>query len=219
MLLLFLGCNPSSKDSAEPFIPLVSVDVQILDAMTGVKSGVVLTTDQSSESTDTEGKATVLVLGQQDVVITAQASGYMDHHLVGTAQTEGFTMVSLIASRSTTSQVYSMLDISVDESKGVLIVALDHPNLAPATGASAEISSDHDGAFVFTATGVQQSNTVQSYGFVAFPNVDLGTTTISVTPPSGQACWLHISGEKGATQQVDVFADQVTVALFQCDVL
>ena len=63
--------------------------------------------------------------GKQDVIITAQATGYMDHHLVGTAQTDGFKMVSLIASRSTTSQVYSMLGISVDESKGVLIVALD----------------------------------------------------------------------------------------------
>ena len=83
----------------------------------------------------------------------------------------------------------------------------------------AEVSSGHDGAFVFTATGVQQSNTVQSYGFVAFPNVDVGSTTISVTPPSGQVCWLHIAGEKGATQQVEIFADQVTVALFQCDVL
>ena len=49
MLLLFLGCNSSSKDSAEPFVPLVSVDVQILDAMTGVKSGVVLTTEHSSK--------------------------------------------------------------------------------------------------------------------------------------------------------------------------
>ena len=160
MLLFFLGCNSSSKDSAEPFVPLVSVDIQILDAMTGAKSGVVLTTEHSSESTDTEGKATVLVSGQQDVTISAQASGYMDHHLVGIVQTEGFTMVSLIASRSTTSQVYSMLGISVDESKRVLIVALDDPNLAPATGASAEISSGHDAAFVFTATGVQQSNTV-----------------------------------------------------------
>ena len=112
-----------------------------------------------------------------------------------------------------------MLGISVDESKGVLIVALDDPNLAPATGASAEISSGHDDAFVFTATGVQQSNTVQSYGFVAFPNVDVGTTTISVTAPSGQECWLHATGEKGATQDVEVYADQVTVALFQCDVL
>ena len=53
------------------------------------------------------------------MIIIAQASGYMDHQLVGTAQTDGFTMVSLIASRSTTSQVYSMLGISVDESKGV----------------------------------------------------------------------------------------------------
>ena len=65
---------------------------------------------------------------------------------------------------------------------------------------------------------MQQSNTVQSYGFVAFPNVDIGTTTISVTAPSGQECWFS-TGEKGATQDVEVYADQVTVALFQCDVL
>ena len=100
-----------------------------------------------------------------------------------------------------------------------MIVALDDPNLAPATGASAEISSGHDDAFVFTATGVQQSNTVQSLDFVAFPNVDVGTTNISITAPSGQECWLHLTGEKGATQDVEVYADQVTVALFQCDVL
>ena len=66
-----------------------------------------------------------------------------------------------------------MLDIEVNDSKGVLIVALDDPDLFPATGSSAEISSSHDGAFVFTATGVVQSNVVQSYGFVAFPNVDV----------------------------------------------
>jgi hypothetical protein len=219
MLFLVLGCTSSSKDTSEPFVPLVSVDVQILDAMSGVKSGVTLTTEHSTETTDTEGKASVLVSGNQDITITAQASGYMDHHIVGSAMVDDVTMVSLIASRSTTSQVYSMLGIAVDENKGVLIVALDDPNLYPATGASADISSNHDGAFVFTATGVQQSNTVQSYGFVAFPNVDIGTTTISVTPPSGQECWLHAGGTKGDTQDVDVLADQVTVALFQCDVL
>ena len=58
---------------------------------------------------------------------------------------------------------------------------------------------------------------VQSYGFVAFPNVEVGTTVISVTPPTDQQCWLHIGGEKGVVQEVEVFADQVTVALFQCD--
>ena len=77
-----------------------------------------------------------------------------------------------------------------------MIVALDDPNLYPATGAQASISSSHDGAFIFTATGVQQSDTVQSYGFVAFPNVDVGTTTITVTPPTDQQCWLHAGGEK-----------------------
>ena len=59
----------------------------------------------------------MLASGKQDVIITAQASGYMDHHLVGTAQTDGFTMVSLIASRSTTSQVYSMLEFQLMKAK------------------------------------------------------------------------------------------------------
>jgi hypothetical protein len=217
MLFFVLGCTSPPKDSAENFVPLVTVQVQILDAMTGVKSGVVLTTEHSEESTDTDGKSSVLVSGNQDIIITAQASGYMDHHIIGIAEETEIEMVSLIASRTTTSQVYSMLGISTDESKGILIVALDDPNLYPATGASADISSNNDGAFIFTATGVQQSNTVQSYGFVAFPNVDVGTTTISVTPPDNQDCWLHVGGVKGASQDVEVFADQVTVALFQCD--
>ena len=215
--LFLMACTSSSMDSGKAFVPLVQIEVQILDAMTGVKSGVTLRTEHSEETTDSEGKASVLVSGNQDAIITAESANYMVHHIVGFAKEEDFSMVSLIASRSTTSQVYSMLGISVDDSKGVVIVALDDPNLYPATGAQASISSTHDGAFVFTATGVQQSDTVQSYGFVAFPNVEVGTTTISVTPPTGQQCWLHAGGEKGANHDVDVVADEVTVALFQCD--
>ena len=219
MLFSLLSCVSKTNETAEPFVPLVNIDVQILDAMTGVKGGVTLLTDHSTSTTDTDGRASVLVSGNQHVSIRTQASNYMDHHIIGHVMEDDFSMVSLIASRSTTSQIYSMLGIEVDVGKGIVIVALDDPNLYPATGASAYLSSPHEGAFVFTATGVLQSNIVQSYGFVAFPNVDTGISTITVIPPANQKCWLHTGGAHSSTQNIEVFADQVTVTLFQCDLI
>ena len=81
--------------------------------------------------------------------------------------------------------MYNLLNLEQDPKKGFssLRRQLDP---SPAVGAAAEIDVSHDGAFVSTGFGVAFSNVVNTGGFVAFPNVPPGDTTITVTLPDGK---------------------------------
>ena len=58
--------------------------------------------------------------------------------------------------------------------------------------------------------------TSSASGFVAFPNVDAGSSSITVTPPSGQTCIQYPAGEENKAT-VDIVASEATVVFFQCE--
>ena len=227
IVLSVTACNKEShQDSSEPYVKPVDMSLRVLDVMAGAESGVSCTSEDdslpSSGTTESDGSVSLRVSGNEKFTVQTINGGYMDHSVTGMAGTEDFSVVSLMASRELTEQIYSMLDISADASKGILIVALDDPLLRPAIGARAAVDLNNDGAFVFGSTAVEWSDTVPSggSGFVAFPNIQTGLAQLTVTAPDGQKCWFSPGGPHSSTAaaEVNITADEVTVALFTCDV-
>lgn len=189
----------------------------LLDAMTGDvrDSGVTVeTADGQVVEADEDGATVQLLPGPFAVVATADDSS--PHRLVGVAGEADFTLYSFMANRTLTGQVMGLMGRAADPAKGFLVVAMDHPDLSPATGASASIDAAYDTAFVLKSTGVEETTTIVSGagGFVTFANVSPGPVDITVTPPDGEACGVFPALADDV--EVSVLADTVTVVTWHC---
>ncbi|MEC7987291.1 MAG: hypothetical protein VX278_19125, partial [Myxococcota bacterium] len=218
--LILLGCAPEkTTDSAEQPKPVLAT-LTLLDAIQSTPKGnVTLTSSLESTNTDGNGQGTVLVEEETQVVIAASAPGYLTHNMYLYSGRINYNAVSFLASETAATQMYSLLSPTLipDESKGVLIVALDTPELLPSVGAAAAISSESDDPFILTNSVVYgNAITSASRGFVAFPNVATGSTIISVTPPNGQTCMQYPAGDDNIAE-VDMIAGEVSVVFFQCE--
>lgn len=220
-ILLSIACIPEKiTDSAEPQPKPVLAEITLIDAIQGDLMGnVSLTSTLDAQTTNSEGKATILVNEEQTITIEASVAGYMPHFLEFHSGRVNYSAVSLVASRNATNQIYSLLSpsISVDATKGIIIVALDNPDLSPAVGATASISAQSDDPFVLTSISASYGNEVvpNAGGFVAFPNVETGATTVTVQSPDGSTCIHHPVGETEEAR-IDVQADAVHVVFFMC---
>ena len=202
-------------DTEVPAEP-VAASIQLLGVQGGaLPEGIVVTSTLESITLDASSAGTLQVPADAQFYLSVEADTFITHHLTGMAGQEDFRLVSFFASQNIGSVMYNLLNLEQDPEKGILIVALDNPDLSPAVGAAAEIDASHDGAFVSTGFGVAFSNVVNTGGFVAFPNVPPGDTTITITPPDGKTCTFHPAG--GADATVTLFADEATVAFFVCD--
>ena len=175
--------------------------------------------DSTTILTEEDGRATVLVHQDSPYSITAATEADMAHIYQGQAGAEPFEVVGYLSDRATTESVYNYLGITVEQSTGIVVVALDYPNLSPVYGASAAISSTYDVSFVFGQTLPAIGDTLVENGssFVSFANVALGPSSISVTPPEGVACRSFPAGQTNVGTDVEVYADTVTVAVFECE--
>ena len=220
ILSLLFACGEEKTDSAEPLPKPVLVDITLLDAIQGDAMGnATLTSTLDEQTTDATGKATVLVQEEQAITVIATASGYIPHHLELFSGRTNYSAVSLMASREAGIQIYSLLNpsLEVQVDKGIVIVALDNPDLSPAVGARASISGNSDDPFILTNISATYSNevTASAAGFVAFPNVEAGAHTITVTSPEGKTCQQHVAGAV-ETAEIEVLADTVHVVFFMC---
>lgn len=87
------------------------------------------------------------------------------------------------------------LQVTRDATRALVLVAIQDFQSQelgiPVIGASASLGADHDGAFVAGESGSYGAgNTLTNGLFVLFANVDAaeGTTTVTVTGPSGEPC-------------------------------
>ena len=221
LILFNLGCEPkNTTDSAEPQPKPVLVEVTILDAIQGDAMGnVTLTSTLDSQTTGSDGTATILVNEESAITIETSTGGYPPHHLELYSGRTNYSVVSLMASNTASEQLYGFLSPALipDPSKGIVIVALDNPDLSPAVGAKASISAESDDPFIMTSLSVQYGNEVLSNagGFVAIPNVAAGEAIISVESPEGSTCTHHVAGETEKAT-IEVLASTVHVVFFIC---
>ena len=220
-LLLACACGANDEDTSddtdiEKTPPPVTATVQLLDVQGGaLPDGITVAGELETVTLDASSAGQITVPADSQFYLQVEADDFITHQLTAMAGQEDLRLVSFFASESTGSLMYGFLGLEQKADKGILIVALDNPDLSPAVGATAEIDANHDGAFVTTNVGVEFSNEVGTTGFVAFPNVEPGDATITVTPPDGKTCAFHAAGDEGAT--VTLWAGQATVAFFVCE--
>ena len=223
VLLTLIACSGSKgSDSGSGSEGLFSAQdvfasITLLDVMNnyGV-ADMGISYEEQLQSTDGNGQSTVSVEANAPFHIEATAQSFMTHRLNGVAGDEDFSVSSFVISRPLLGQIYSTVGLTEDGSKGVLIVVLEHADSSAAEGASVSIDGSYDESIAFSEGTFLASNTLPSggKGLLCFANVAVGSTTISVDPPSGERCWLAPAG--GASAAVEILADETTVALFQC---
>ena len=223
MWVFFLACTQQAKDSGGddsntlPVSNTYTADIRLMDAADGSPLfEAILLGDQNTEDVLTnesgEGQTSV----SENYTIKMSLDGYTDHYYQGRTS-EDFEIIALLASDAFATQIYSMLGLGLDASKGTLIVALDEADLSPAIGASATIDGNMSQAFVIGATGPSFGTVITGNGssIVSFPNLDSGDYTINTINSNGVACTVFPNGGDAA-QQISVRSSAVTVAVYTC---
>ncbi len=173
------------EDASDP----IAGRFKLLDPVTGRGvSNVTVSLDDQEAVTDAQGEA-VLQIGEGPYAIRMTKSGVRPHTIFGVAGREGFTQVSYFSSEQITRAVFGSLGIQDEPEKGIVVVGLDLPNLAPAVGASASLDTESGDAFVLSQTGALRGDTIEQgqLGFVTFPNVNPGIVDVTVSYAEG-AC-------------------------------
>jgi hypothetical protein len=223
-VIWLLSCTTASDTAADtgtPAAAAVTATLTLLDVVSGAPlEGVSVSletesTTTDSTTTDSAGSASLSVPAGRSLTLLAD-SGDLPHRYYGMAGGEDLSIIGFLATQSITNQVYGMLGLSFDDAQGVVVAAMDLADLSPAYGASAALSTSDGGSFVFGPTQPESGDTLVDGGssVVFFPNVPPGSTTLTVTPPSGLACTLIDAGAD--TVEVPVVAGAVTVAVFVC---
>ena len=231
--LLLLACTDAKEDTALPAPEprLISSQIRLLNVINSAPLDEVEVTSGWEETvalTDESGTAELPVLSNDTYRLSASI-GDLEHIYQGVAGEEDFLIVGFLVDRSTTVQVFQLLessnpeiDLEHDSSTGVVVVAMDTPSLAPAIGAQAELVVDgsaFDKSFIFGPAYPELGDTIISGGgsFVFFPNVPAGTAEITATGANGTSCRSAPGGSTNGRFTVDVEADTVSVAVFVCE--
>lgn len=205
----------------------VSLTIQAINPLTqsgisGLSATIVLT-DREDEAviedqlTDAMGQVTFSLPSQTQYQISFQAEGYPTHHLIGEVANSSARQVTFISTLRLRQQVLGALNLSSDENLGLVVIGLDLPTLAPALGASADLNSEYEAAFVLGsfAPRLGQEIAPDVGGFVSFANVVTGEAEVIVTPPENSRCAVA-PAERDETKRVPVYAGEVTILIFTC---
>jgi hypothetical protein len=224
-LSLLVACTPHgdpspNEGSEDPTPDQITVDatVQVLDPMSGAGMADVTVQNSAGDSntTDSEGRATVTVPGNATFEVLLQRDGALDHLLFGPTSDLDFDYITFMSTESLFSTVQSMLGVSTADGTGMLVVGIDYDDLSPAVGASAAIDLAHDSPWLLGNMGASFGDTIGEgvMGMVAFPNVEPGSATITVTPPEGTECTAFPGNHE--MPPTPVGDDRVTVVTYHC---
>ena len=205
----------------EPEPEPVVATVRLLDALSSAGVDGLSVADAVGTgtcTTDARGECDVELAGTSAYQLVVTGDSVLNHQLFGQAGTEDFTTISFVATPNLTRQIYSMLGISRDTSAGTVVVGLDTPSLAPATGASAAIDADAELAFVLGSRLPEEGTTLVAGGssIVTFVNVPPGPVTVTATGASGTSCGVT-PARSGNTHTIEAIADVVSVVTFICE--
>lgn len=220
--LLFFACEEESTEKKEAIIPTIEATLHLLSAINNSNQSEVpiySAFENKEKLTEEDGKMSVLVAQAAIYNIHAKTSSTMDHIYQGWAGEEDFTLIGYLVDRATTESIYAYLGLEVEVGKGIVVAALDYPDLSPVYGATVDLSVSEQ-AFVFAPQArPEEGNTLLTGGssFVFFPNVEPGQADISVIPPENVACKSYPAGEAWSDFTVDVYADTVSIVVFQCE--
>jgi hypothetical protein len=221
--LLLAGCVPIPRDSSpqvfdtQPPEPVVA-QLVLYNATTATGAqGLTVEFPEGPVSTAADGKATGEVPAGLPFSLAVRGDGYLDHLVFGPAGQEDFSFITYVASQAITNQVLAILGTSWEAGTGFVVVGVDHAaDLSPVVGATVSLGASHGEPFVFANSYPTAGSTIPEggMGFVSFPSVVVGTTSITVEAPDGVTCVAHPGGAEMPDAPVE--ADTVTVVAFHC---
>lgn len=215
--LTLVGCGEKEEDTSTTTVAPVNATLRLLSVTNGQPiSEVAVISDRGTGITGEDGRATVEVLSDSNYQVSASQSNTMNHIYHGVTGSDDFEIVGFLVDRSTTSMVFSMMGVNQDAANGIVVAALDNPDLSPSVGASASISASDITPFIFGASGMPENgNTIQSGGgsFVFFPNVPTGSLSVSGL---GLDKTCHTFPEGNDSLTIDVESDTVHIVVFSC---
>ena len=156
------------------------------------------------------------VLGPIYVALpTAEGVQAVECTVVGVAGDAAFEQITYMSPENITSMVFGSLGLMDNPERGILVVGLDLPNLAPAVGAGASIDKASDNSFVFAGIQAVFATEIPSngQGFLTFPNVEPGEVNVTVSYPQGSC---RIFPAETEAVPVTVTAGEVTVVAYTC---
>ena len=219
LLIGILACGEKETDSGtEEFLP-INGTLRLLSAESGSPiPGIAVSAEDSTDVTGDDGRATVTVAANSTYTLRASESDSMDHLYQGVSGEDDFEVIGFFVNRRSTETVFSFMNVSQSPDKGIVVAALDEPDLSPAGGASALLNNSSDGAFIFGSNGMPASgNVIDEVGssVVYFPNVDPGVHELEAFGAEGTVCSSYPAGQ--STYTVNVEADAVSVVVFSCE--
>ena len=218
-LISLLACGDKTQDSGTNETPPIDATLRLLSVNDGSPiSGISVSAANSTDTTGDDGRATVSVSSNTTYTLRATDPDSMDHLYQGTAGGEAFEVIGFLVNRRTTENVFAAMNVSQSADKGIVVAALDEPDLSPAGGASALLDESSDGAFIFGSNGMPTNgNVIDEVGssVVYFPNVEPGSRTLEAIGAEGTICRAFPAGD--STYTVNVEADAVSVVVFSCE--
>jgi Carboxypeptidase regulatory-like domain len=143
----------------------------------------------TSATTAADGSYSLSVPAGAIVFIRVDAASYQSAEIglivpaVG-GQVDKLELVPLAVVQQATQSLNPM--IAVDPSKGDVIVSFN--SMDTSNGYSATLSAAHGSSFSVGGGTAMYSSTTTGQHALVFPNVDPGTTTVSVSGPAGKTC-------------------------------
>lgn len=218
-LISLLACGDKTEDSGTNEIPPIDATLRLLSVNNGSPiSGISVSSGDSIDTTSDDGRATVSVSSNDTYILRTTDADSMDHLYQGTAGEEAFEVIGFLVNRRTTENVFSAMNVSQSPDKGIVVAALDKPDLSPAGGASALLGDSSEDAFIFGSNGMPANgNTIDEAGssVVYFPNVEPGVHSLEAIGAEGTTCKAFPAGDSMYT--VSVEADAVSVVVYSCD--
>jgi hypothetical protein len=205
------GSGGSSTDSVN-----LSMTFQEYGTLSPLE-GASVSFDGVTDTTDSAGKVTLTLPANTTSAIGLEQAGFPDHILYATMLDVDRAEAFDLGSDATNSAVATALSLTPDPSKGQLSVGVidgapGSSNRLP--GATIGIDAASEAQLVFdssAASGFSPGDTTLAGSSSAsiFVNVDPGTITPTITPPSGYTCDL------GPTT-VEVEANGYTIVNYYC---
>ena len=212
-----------AMNGGEELGPEVTLTVKALNPLSGqglaeLSASLVSSAPEGQASiTDMSGEASFSVPAGSSYEVTLDAEGYSTHHLFGELGMSDATQISFVSADTLTRQVFSALGLTPNQETGIVVIGLDRPDLSPAIGTSAELSTDYAEAFVLGNFGPSRGREVITGGggFVSFANVTPGEVEVLVTPAEGERCAVFPRNES-TSFTIPVYAGQVSIVAFTC---
>ena len=220
-LIGILACGEKSEDSGTATVEATPIDATLM--LLSVNSGspvpdISVSSGDSTDITGEDGRATVSISSNSNYTLRTTSDESMDHLYQGTAGEDAFEVVGLLVSRRATESVFAAMNVSQSPDNGIVVAALDEPDLSPAGGASALLDNSAEGAFIFGSDGMPANgNVIDEVGssFVYFPNVEPGARSLEAIGANGTTCTAFPAGDSVYT--VNVEADAVSIVVFTCE--